>query len=286
MNNFNELKYRFNYANPALKLVFINAAVFLVALLINLFAYLFFGQRELLSSFLSLPSNWHAIGHRPWTVITYQFSHFGALHFLFNMLVLYFAGNIFTDFFRKNDAYKVYIYGGIVAALFFVLASNYIPVFKGQEYTLLGASGSVMALLFAVTLYAPNIRVYLFGSFQVKLKWIAVAYFILDLLAISDSNAGGHIAHIGGAVFGLLFALYRQGNLGWTKPPQTNKYQSRNLKVEVNAQAEPLKGKQNATRKAAPTQEEIDAILDKISKSGYDRLSKEEKDILFKASQE
>lgn len=288
MNNLNELKYRFNYAGPTLKLIFINAGVFLFALLINLFGFLFFRTREFLSPFLSLPSAWSDIFIKPWTILTYQFSHFGIFHFAFNMLVLYFAGNIFTDFFKKKDAFKVYVFGGVVAALLFVLASNYIPVFKGNSYTLIGASGSVMAILFAATVYAPNIQVYLFGTFQVKLKWIAAAYFILDLISISESNAGGHIAHIGGAIFGCCFALYRQGKfdvkLMASKPE--SKYNSRKLKLEHKRGNAGFAKSNQDNKKGNPSQDEVDAILDKISKSGYDRLSKEEKDILFKASQD
>lgn len=288
MNNLNELKYRFNYASPTLKLIFVNAGVFILALLFNLFGFLFFGERSFLSPVLSLPSTWSGIFFKPWTILTYQFSHFGALHFAFNMLVLYFAGNIFSDFFKKKDTAKVYILGGLVAALLFVLASNYIPVFKGNTYTLLGASGSVMAILFAATVYGPNIKVFLFGVLQVKLKWIALAYFILDLISIQESNAGGHIAHIGGAIFGCLFALYRQGKLGinLAVPKLENKYKARKFKVEVNHAGPSIKNTIQNHKKGTPTQEEVDAILDKISKSGYDRLSREEKDILFKASQD
>ena len=288
MNNLNELKYRFNYAGPTLKLIFINAGVFLFALLINLFGFLFFRTREFLLPFLSLPSSWSDIFIKPWTILTYQFSHFGVFHFAFNMLVLYFAGNIFSDFFKKKDAFKVYVFGGVVAALLFVLASNYIPVFKGNSYTLIGASGSVMAILFAATVYAPNIQVYLFGTFQVKLKWIAATYFILDLFSISESNAGGHIAHIGGAIFGCCFALYRQGKfdvkLMASKPE--SKYNSRKLKLEHKRGNAVFAKPNQDNKKGNPSQDEVDAILDKISKSGYDRLSKEEKDILFKASQD
>jgi len=288
MNNFSELKYRFNYASPTLQLIFINAGVFIFASLFNLIVFLFLGVKKFLSPSLSLPSAWSDIFIKPWTILTYQFSHFGVFHFAFNMLVLYFAGNIFSDFFKKKDAFKVYVWGGIVAALLFVLASNYIPVFKGNSYTLIGASGSVMAILFAATVYAPNIKVYLFGVFQVKLKWIALAYILMDLISISESNAGGHIAHIGGAIFGCCFALFRQGKLQVQIPmsKSESKYNSRKLKVEhTRGNSGPIKSSQ-ASKKRNPSQEEVDAILDKISKSGYDRLSSEEKDILFKASQE
>lgn len=288
MNLITELKYRFRYASPIMRLIAVNAIFFIVTLILNLTVFLFTKTREFSSPFLALPSDWSELLVKPWTLITYQFTHFGAFHFLFNMLVLYFSGNIFLDFFKNRDVWKVYIWGGIVAGLFFMLASNYIPAFKGEYYTLIGASGSVMAILFAATVYAPNIRLNLFGIFEVKLYWIALAYLIIDLLSISESNAGGHIAHIGGAVFGCLFALYRKERIQIKlfEPVIKQSTSKRQFKVEVNQNTTSKSVKNSSQRQGMPTQEEIDAILDKISRSGYDRLSKEEKDILFKASQE
>ena len=287
MKYTDELKYRFQYATPVMRLIFVNGAVFLGALLVNLFAFLFLKTGSFSAPYLSLPSSWPLLFGKPWTILTYQFTQFGAFHFLFNMLVLYFSGNIFLDFFRKKDVWRVYIWGGVVAGLLFMMASNYLPAFKGGTYTLVGASGSVMAILFAATIYAPHIRLQLFGVFPVKLYWIAIAYVVLDLLSISESNAGGHIAHIGGAAFGTLYALYRKNKIQIRlfepviKPATAKKA----FKVQVN-QNGPAAFKNQKSQKGSPTQEEIDAILDKISRSGYDRLSKEEKDILFKASQD
>lgn len=290
MDSMSELKYRFRYASPVMRLIAVNAVVFLLGLLINLSVFLFTAIREFASPYLSLPSAWPALLLKPWTIISYQFSHFGAFHFALNMLVLYFSGNIFMDFFRKKDVWRVYIWGGMVAGILFMLASNYIPAFRGGNYTLIGASGSVMAIMFAATVYAPNIRLQLFGIIPVKLYWIAVAFIILDLLSISESNAGGHIAHIGGAIFGCIFALYRKDKIQIRlfEPVIKQGNSKRQFKVEVNQNTSVSKSVRNSGKRPdnSPTQEEIDAILDKISRSGYDRLSKEEKDILFKASQE
>jgi hypothetical protein len=157
--------------------------------------------------------------------------------------------------------------------------------------TLHGASGSVMAILLAATLYAPNIILNVFGIFPVKLKWITAFFILVDLINIPLSNSGGHIAHIGGALFGCFFALHQKGQISFKlfEPViKMNPKPKHKFKVEMNQGV----GKKSSasvsygSSNQAPTQEEIDAILDKISKTGYDRLSKEEKDILFKASQE
>jgi membrane associated rhomboid family serine protease len=289
MNLLNDLKYRYQYASPILRLIIVNALFFLVAIFIKLGAFFMVKSGNSALSFLALPSQWGEFFTKPWTIITYQFSHLGLFHFAFNMLVLYFSGAIFMDFFRKKDAWKVYIWGGVSAALLFMIMSNYTPVFRGVNYTLIGASGSVMAILFAATIYAPNLKVNLFGILPIKLMWIAITYLVMDLISIPDSNAGGHIAHIGGAIFGCLFALYRKDKIQIKlfEPVIKQSTTKKKFKVEVNQNTNSTRTKtQNGNGQRPPTQDEIDAILDKISKSGYDRLSKEEKDILFKASQD
>jgi membrane associated rhomboid family serine protease len=288
MSNFTELKYKFKYTSPINQLIIVNAVFFVISLLSNLFSFLFLNIKGISYQFLSLPSQLPLLLKSPWTILTYQFSHSGLFHFAFNMLILYFIGVIFQDFYKKKETYKVYLLGGLSAAALFVLTSQFIPAFKGQNHFLIGASGSVMAILFATVVYAPNIIIYLFGVFRVKLVWIAIAYFVIDLYSIPKSNAGGHIAHIGGALFGLLYAFYRKGNLQFKlfQPvivqPKAKMKTTYSQKEYVKTNYSP-KEKNNSTK---PTQEMIDAILDKISKSGYEKLSKEEKDILFKASQD
>jgi hypothetical protein len=146
-----------------------------------------------------------------------------------------------------------------------------------------------MAILFAATTYAPHIRLTLFGVIEIKLIWFALFFLLVDLVSIPESNAGGHIAHIGGVVFGWLYAWYKKNSYqyGLFEKKVTMTTKKTHLKVEINenkSRKSNLSSHDKSNR--VPTQEEVDAILDKISKSGYDRLSKEEKDILFKASQE
>jgi membrane associated rhomboid family serine protease len=290
MNIANELRYRFLYATPVVRLIVINSVVFLLANLVDLFYFLGTRINDITLPFISLPARFETVLVRPWTLLTYQFSHQGLFHIIFNMLVLYTVGTIFLDFFRKRDVWKVYILGGTIAGLFFVFCNAVIPAFRDNNMVLVGASGSVMAILFASASYGPNIRLNLFGIFQVKLIWIALAYLVIDLLSIPGSNGGGHIAHLGGALFGWLFAAYRKGRMSFKlfEPVIKHRISDKQVKVEVNHSRQFNKNQKNngTSSTGTPTQEEVDAILDKISKSGYDRLSKEEKDILFKASQD
>jgi membrane associated rhomboid family serine protease len=285
-----DFKYRFRYASPVVRLIIVNAIVFALALLVNLWGFLFLKVKLISAPYLELPGGLYQILYKPWTLLTYQFSHFGAFHFAFNMLILYFSGAIFLDFFRKKDVWRVYIFGGVSAAVLFYLSANFVPAFKNNHYTLIGASGSVMAILFAAAVYGPDIRLHLFGIIPVKLKWLAIGLLVLDLIGITEANAGGHIAHLGGAIFGTLFAYYRKGTirLRLFEPVIRQKPAAAHMKAEVGHNTSKHSGsaRNKPLKEHAPSQEEIDAILDKISKSGYDRLSKEEKDILFKASQE
>lgn len=289
MNILNEIKYRFLYATPVIRLIVVNVVVFILTGLVDTVYFMMTNVRNISFPYLALPAHFHYVLMNPWTLLTYQFSHSGIFHIFFNMIMLYVVGSIFLDFFRKRDVWKVYILGGTIAGLFFVVSNAIIPAFQSNTIPLIGASGGVMAILFATASYAPNLRLNLFGVFPVKLIWIAAAYLMIDLLSIPGSNAGGHIAHIGGAVFGWLFANYRKGKIQFRlfEPAAQMTVTGRQEKVGVS-QSKPVgkthKSAQGGSR--TPTQEEIDAILDKISKSGYDRLSKEEKDILFKASQD
>lgn len=292
MNLLNEAKYRFNVANPITRLIYINGAIFVSLVLIQLFLWMFQTSSQAVLSLMALPAGLNDLLLKPWTIITYQFTHMGLFHFIFNMMFLYVGGNIFMDFFRKKDVWKVYIWGGVSAAALFIVSSYLIPAMSNRGgATLHGASGSVMAILLAATIYAPNIILNVFGIFPVKLKWITTFFILVDLINIPLSNSGGHIAHIGGALFGCFFALHQKGQISFKlfEPViKMNPKPKHKFKVEMN---QGVGKKTNSTSSynpsnQTPTQEEIDAILDKISKTGYDRLSKEEKDILFKASQE
>ena len=289
MNLIEEVKFQFKHGSPFIKIIVVNVIAFVTIGLYELVLFLFKIKSDFTSVYLALNSSPQHLLHAPWTIITYEFVHAGPFHLLFNMLMLYFTGNIFNDFFKQSDAWRVYIFGGLIGGVLFLVSNILFPVFSGIESTLVGASGCIMAVLFASATYAPNLRMALFGIIQIRLVWLAVVFLVLDLISITNGNAGGHIAHIGGALFGFLFARYRQGRLrfsipeiGNNKMPDETRFK---VKVKTYHQNEHLNSN-NKNTNYKPSQEDIDIILDKISKNGYDKLSKQEKEILFKASQE
>ena len=239
--------------------------------------------------YLQVPSSPELLLYRPWTIITYMFTHFDFLHILFNMLWLYWFGGLFLTFFSERQLGGLYLLGGIAGAVLFLVAYNIFPYFRtvaAYSY-LMGASASVMAIVFAVSFYRKDLEIGLFLIGRIKLIYLALFTFVIDLLAITSTNAGGHIAHIGGALFGIWFAArIKEGkdltapmnrlldwvvNLGKRKPKMRVTYKRPETDYEYNA------------RKHRETVD-LDAILDKLKRSGYESLSAEEKKKLFDAS--
>lgn len=276
---FSELYYKvFRSGNPLFLFIGINVLIFIV---INLFAaggYLFSGHTEAagwLTRQLSMPAYLPELPFKFWTIITYMFTQREFFHILFNMLWLYWMGIIFLDFLNKRQFIFTYLAGGLMGALFYLLAYNLLPVFNEivQNSFILGSSASVMAIVAATATLVPDfsIRLLLFGT--VRLKYLALAYFILDIISMGGGNPGGSIAHIGGALLGFIYIKQVQRGMDLS---DILKKRSK-LKVVKNTNSNPVN--------SGPTdQDTIDRILDKISRSGYESLSKTEKEQLFKAS--
>jgi hypothetical protein len=225
--------------------------------------------------------------------------HTGIFHILFNMLMFYFMGTILHDFLGSKKVWITYLGGGIIGALVFLISYSIFPVFAASRSLgfLVGASGSVMAITAAAATLIPEFEVMLFGVFRVKLKWLALGLILIDIAGIPSGNPGGGIAHLGGAFFGMLYILSIQGRVNnpfsklfnnlnkiipkSSKPDEKKIYRE---KVYSNTESKKANNRQ-AKRNGRPNQDEIDAILDKISNSGYDSLTKEEKEILFRASE-
>ncbi|KJS05585.1 MAG: hypothetical protein VR77_07785 [Flavobacteriales bacterium BRH_c54] len=294
MGIIDDLKHQYKTGTALIKFIFINVAVFILVHLIGLLIFFFTGVSgsSMVAYWLALPADFGQLILKPWSIITYMFLHEGFLHIAFNMLILYFGGQIFLQFLDAKKLIGTYILGGISGGLLFIFTFNIFPVFNEivSGALAIGASASVMAVLIAIAAYVPNysIRLMLLGN--VKLKYIALFYVIMDIISIPQGNAGGHIAHLGGAFFGLYF-VYRLRNgkditigvnrlLNYIAHLFSSK---RKMKVVYK---NPGKTKSDVAYNAqkAANQQKIDAILDKISKSGYDSLSKEEKAILFDAS--
>ncbi len=293
------LKHLFLGNNILSRLILINTAVYLLVTVINLFAWLFsMHSNEIvplsyLGRLLALPSYFHELFLKPWTPLTYMFLHEGFIHLLFNMIVLYFSGTIFLEYLSQKKLLWTYIMGGLVGALFFVVAFNIFPVFDKIKNlaVALGASASVLAVLIAIATYVPNYSVHLFLFGRVKMKYLALIFVAIDILSIRSNNPGGHIAHLGGALWGFFYAMslkngkdyYRfLNNINWPNF-SSEKRRFRRFDTSRPDSGRPLTDEEYGNRKAA-SQKEIDHILDKIARSGYQSLSKAEKDLLFKSS--
>ncbi len=226
---------------------------------------------------------------QPWSILTYMFLHDGFMHILFNMLWLYWVGSLLQEYLGNTKTYEAYFLGGISGGLLYLLAYNLLPVFSANvSYSFaLGASAGVLAVVCAAATLLPdyNFQLLFFGN--VKLKYIALISVLLDLISIPQGNAGGHIAHLGGALFGYLFIklIYANNNLSYRLDALFDGFLnlfSSKPKIKIQHKTTFMKTATNAK----PSQADVDVILDKISKSGYESLSQTEKETLFKASKD
>jgi len=279
------------------KLVIINIAVFIIVSLVRLILKLYLVNPDvggdtgmsIFSNWLAVPADIHILAQKPWTIITYMFLHEDLWHLVGNMLMLYVGGVIFTEYLGSKKLLLVYILGGIMGAAFYMASFNIFPAFSEliPLSVALGASASVMAIIVAIAAYIPDytIRLFLVGS--VKFKWIAVFFVIFDLLTIEKSNPGGHIAHLGGAFFGFIYILLlKKGIVVKQLSNPFRKLFRRKMKVKTKTTYSTSKPKNDDEYRydRKVHQQRIDGILDKIKKSGYESLSKEDKEYLFKES--
>lgn len=284
MNIWNDLKLQYRTGGMAQKIIFINIALFVVPLALAGVFFLF-GITFTWIKWFGLSSNFSDLLLKPWSIITYGFFHAGFFHILFNLLVLHFCARIFSTYFTDKQLLSHYLLGIIFSGLFYLISYTVFPVLKIQSSNMIGASGGVMAVLVAVAVFQPmmQIRLLLIGS--VKLWHIALVLFVLDLIKLSSDNTGGHLAHIGGAVYGYIFAQNIKQGKDITKWFSDLMDYVTNLflrKTNNKTQFKTYKNKKPVSSFQNTDQDKIDAILDKISKSGYDSLSKEEKAFLFK----
>ncbi|MBU3661618.1 MAG: rhomboid family intramembrane serine protease [Bacteroidetes bacterium] len=289
MSVIEEVQYRFKAGNAIVRIILINVLVFILVAFLQLLGFLF--QANLTSSllsWLSVPASLVKLLYQPWSLITYMFLHTGIFHILFNMLWLYWIGQLFQQYLGNTKTYQAYFLGGIFGAIIYILSYNFFPVFQGQAEvaTAVGASAGVLSIVVATATLLPDYSISLLFIGAIRLKYIALFSVLMDLISIPQGNPGGHIAHLGGAAFGFIFIklIYNKSSTSnyldrffeWF----SNGFQSSpKLKVKYKATT-----KTNSSQVGKPSQEEIDAILDKINRGGYENLSKKEKEILFKAS--
>jgi membrane associated rhomboid family serine protease len=240
------------------------------------------------SSWIAIPSNTSQLMLRPWSILTYMFYHWDFLHLLFNMLWLYWMGAIILEYLGAKKLFGIYIMGGLFGALAYVIAFNTFPIFANSVNVsfALGASASVLAITVAAATLLPDYPISLMFIGNVALKWIAVVSVLLDVINISGDNAGGHIAHLGGALFGFIYIKSLRNGTNLTKWLEylMDRFSGRRGKMSV-AYTKKKSDEDFALHKKAK-QEQMDEILDKINKSGYGSLSQSEKDFLFRMSKE
>lgn len=301
MNWKEQLKYKYNLATIVEKLIVYNVIMFVLTFAINTLVFLMTGSTNsggFVTQWLSFPKDLGDFIWRPWSIVTYAFMHSGIFHILSNMIILYFSGQFFLTFYSPKRLVNYYILGAISGALLFSLSYNLFPAFQGTGKSfLIGASAAVMAVLVGVATKAPHLQVRLFFLGNLKLWWIAAFLVVVDFIQIPFGNPGGHLAHIGGALIGYTYTkqLDKGNDIGaWIEScidwfvQFFNSSKGPKMKT-VHKNRSSAKTKKSTSSKPQghqKNQQKIDDILDKISKSGYDSLTKEEKDFLFKAGKD
>ena len=294
MSIIEDLKLQFKIGDVLTKLIFWNIAFFAIPTVLFGILPLFKININYLS-YVSLSSNPNDLLLKPWSIFTYAFCHSSILHILFNLIMLNFAVRLFLIFFNQKQLLSLYFVGSLFAGLVFLLSYMFFPALANVNTALVGASASVMAILFATVTYSPlmNIRLLLFGN--VKLWHIALILIVIDLFQLPMENTGGHLAHIGGAFFGYIYIrLLKNGTdiSNWftliidvfssifgSRKSKPFKKVHRTYKAPAEKRVSKIVTKDKV-------QQQIDEILDKISQSGYDSLSSEEKEFLFKAGKQ
>lgn len=285
MDIWTDIKQTFRQGSALTRLIYINLGVFLVVKIIGLFFYLA-GVSFPLVYWLSVPSDLGMLIRRLWTPVTYMFLHEGFLHLLFNILGLYWFGKLFLHHFEGEKLLSVYLMGGLTGAFFYILAFNIFPAFDQMNSIMLGASASVFAILMAIAVYDPNREIHLFFIGRFPLKYISAFYVVLSIISISTSNPGGNLAHLGGAFWGwfYIYQLRRGKDRGSAVVNVIGKLESAfkpKEKMKVSFK-KPPRDDYEYNKQMNIQQEEINRILDKIAETGYESLSKQEKEILFK----
>jgi membrane associated rhomboid family serine protease len=293
-----DLKENFKRGNIYIQLIYINGGVFIFTSLLMIFLKLFNRSGENILFYAEMPASLQNFLYQPWSIFTYMFMHGGVMHILFNMLWLYWFGQLFLCFFSAKHLRGLYVLGGICGAILYMLSFNLFPYFSNaiESSYMLGASASVLAIVIATAYRQPDyqVRLLLFGT--VRLKYIALVMILSDLFFVTSDNAGGHIAHLGGALAGLWFAAsLSKGHdvtawinkiLDWIISLFTGKVftNRRKPKMTVHYGGDSRKKDYDYNAKKKAQSDEVDRILDKLKKSGYESLTTEEKKSLFDAS--
>ena len=268
-----ELKNRINLFISGLnileKIIFLNIAIYLAPFLINTILFLFNIKNIDLIKWFTIDADFGQLIFKPWSIITYGFLHGSFSHIFWNMIILYYFGKILNNLFGDKLLKKLYLSGIVAGGLTYVISYNVFPVFRGVESVMIGASAGVMSVLFYLASYSPQMGIRIF-FFDIKIIYIALFLFFYDIVQIPLNNSGGHIAHIGGAIWGYYYCISNNKGEDFTQSI---------FNIFKTTKKKNTKASQNNNNF---DQKKIDSILDKISDSGYDSLTKKEKEYLFK----
>ncbi len=285
-NIIDDLKMQYRTGGIELRLIFWNVGCFLMSIILF---YKFSGGYFDYPNWIALSSDVSTMMFRPWTLLTYAFFHAGFFHLLFNMIILNFSARLFLTYFSSKQLIGLYILSAVFSGIVFVLLYNIV----GRFGSIVGASGAIMAVLVAIAAYSPTMTIRLLLIGNVKLWVIAGVVVILDLMQVAIENTGGHIAHLAGAFFGFIFIKSLQSGYDMSKVVSNivdifanllrPKQKSTFKKIHRNYSAPTMKPTKSQIVTKDKTQQQIDEILDKISRSGYESLTKAEKEFLFKA---
>ena len=299
-----DIKREFRYGNVITRLIIFNLAVFVAVRIAALVFFMVLGPggagkfvSEVLHPWLCASYGWKHILLKPWTMFTYMFLHYDLWHIVWNMLFLYWFGRILRDFAGNDRIFAIYVLGGLMGWLVYVISGQFLP---GVGLYALGASAGVTAVALAAAALAPNYTMHLLFIGPVKLKYIALVLVLLDLILMTEGNTGGHLAHLGGAFMGWFFVyqLREKGNdlsipfnnviekivTLWERRKDIFSRKKKPRVVYKNTSGKRAKGNAKSDLHIVPDQSEIDAILDKIKRSGYESLTKEELETLARAS--
>lgn len=291
MKNLDDLKQKYSQLNSLEKIITINVIIFLITLLLGV------AKINFVKEWLSLPSDFFDFLWQPWSIITYGFLHAGLFHILFNMLMLFYFARILLNLINEKIVLSIFFMGIIAGGLAFLTFYSLAPQsFLVQTNSVVGASGGVSALLIFICIYLPYTQIRIF-TFNVKLLYILYAFIFFDLIGLLGPNQGGNIAHLGGYVLGFIYAkqLQKGNDIGlgfqsfmdyiddWFKPKAKR---GTRMKTVYKSDAKKMGGVDKKQFSTLNKQKQIDAILDKIGKSGYDSLTAEEKEFLFKAGKD
>ncbi|MDG1251489.1 MAG: rhomboid family intramembrane serine protease [Flavobacteriaceae bacterium] len=281
-----QLSIRIHQLNSAEKLILINVVCFVLPMLIKTVLFLFNISSTNFFNWFELSASWIDLPTKPWSIITYSFLHSGFFHLFWNMYLLFFSSKLFLNLFPSNTFFNVYFLGVVVGGITFILSYTFFPVFQNSSPVMIGASAGVMAVFIFMSTYSPDLEIRLI-LFNVKLRYLGIAFLLLDIVQIPYGNAGGHLAHLGGAILGFYYVKQLKNGKDIGKPFKNfiDKIMNIFLRKPKMRTVYTREKSQKINKKvsdAGEKQKRIDRILDKISISGYESLTQAEKDFLFK----